>query len=90
MCAPMDVLNAQQQLFQARDLQQARYNTILAQLRLKAASGRLQEEDLAEVNRLLAKRNMSAPPVDGCESPILARRLKVFVSKHLASIDFPF
>jgi outer membrane protein len=52
----VDVLNAQQQLFQAqRDLQQARYNTILAQLRLKAASGRLKEEDLAEVNRLLAK-----------------------------------
>jgi outer membrane protein len=52
----VDVLNAQQQLFQAqRDLQQARYNTILAQLRLKSASGRLKEEDLAEVNRLLAK-----------------------------------
>jgi outer membrane protein len=52
----VDVLNAQQQLFQAqRDLQQARYNTILSQLRLKSASGRLKEEDLAEVNRLLAK-----------------------------------
>ena len=52
----VDVLNAQQQLFQAqRDLQQARYNTILSQLRLKSATGRLKEEDLAEVNRLLAK-----------------------------------
>jgi len=52
----VDVLNAQQQLFQARrDLQQARYNTILSQLRLKSAVGRLQEEDLAEVNRLLQK-----------------------------------
>lgn len=52
----VDVLNAQQQLFQARrDLQQARYNTILSQLRLKSAAGRLAEEDLAEVNRLLAK-----------------------------------
>jgi outer membrane protein len=52
----VDVLNAQQQLFQAqRDLQQARYNTILAQLRLKSAAGRLKEDDLAEVNRLLAK-----------------------------------
>jgi outer membrane protein len=52
----VDVLNAQQQLFQAqRDLQQARYNTILAQLRLKSASGRLKEDDLAEVNRLLVK-----------------------------------
>ncbi len=52
----VDVLNAQQQLFQAqRDLQQARYNTILSQLRLKSAAGRLKEEDLAEVNRLLAK-----------------------------------
>jgi outer membrane protein len=52
----VDILNAQQQLFQARrDLQQARYNTILSQLRLKSAVGRLQEEDLAEVNRLLKK-----------------------------------
>ena len=52
----VDVLNAQQQLFQARrDLLAARYNAILSQLRLKAASGGLQEEDLAEVNRLLEK-----------------------------------
>lgn len=52
----VDVLNAQQQLFQARrDLQQARYATILSQLRLKSATGRLVEDDLAEVNRLLAK-----------------------------------
>lgn len=51
----VDVLNAQQQLFQTRrDLQQARYNTVLAQLRLKAASGQLGEEDLAAVNRLLS------------------------------------
>jgi outer membrane protein len=52
----VDVLNAQQQLFQARrDLQQARYTAILSQLRLKAATGRLAEEDLAEVNRLLVR-----------------------------------
>ncbi|MFN7221911.1 MAG: TolC family outer membrane protein [Burkholderiales bacterium] len=52
----VDVLNSQQQLFQTRrDLQQARYNTILAQLRLKAAAGRLTEDDLAEINRLLAR-----------------------------------
>jgi outer membrane protein len=52
----VDVLNSQQLLFQTRrDLQQARYNTILSQLRLKAAAGRLTEDDLAEVNRLLQK-----------------------------------
>jgi outer membrane protein len=52
----VDVLNAQQQLFQAqRDLQQARYNTILSQLRLKSAAGRLKEDDLVEVNLMLAK-----------------------------------
>ena len=52
----VDILNAQQQLFQTRrDLQQARYNTILSQLKLKSATGRLQEDDLAEVNRLLQK-----------------------------------
>jgi outer membrane protein len=52
----VDVLNSQQQLFQTRrDLQQARYSTILAQLRLKSAAGRLTEDDLAEVNRLLQR-----------------------------------
>jgi len=52
----VDVLNAQQQLFQAqRDLQSARYNAVMSQLKLKSATGRLQEEDLAEVNRLLVK-----------------------------------
>ena len=52
----VDVLNAQQQLFQAqRDLQSARYSAVMSQLRLKFATGRLQEEDLAEVNRLLVK-----------------------------------
>ena len=52
----VDVLNAQQQLFQAqRDLQSARYSAVMSQLKLKSATGRLQEEDLAEVNRLLVK-----------------------------------
>jgi outer membrane protein len=52
----VDVLNSQQQLFQTRrDLQQARYSTILGQLRLKSAAGRLTEDDLAEVNRLLQR-----------------------------------
>jgi outer membrane protein len=52
----VDVLNSQQQLFQARrDLQQARYSAIISQLKLKSASGHLKEEDLAEVNRLLVK-----------------------------------
>jgi outer membrane protein len=48
------VLNAQQQLFATdRDLSLARYNTILNNLRLKAAAGTLREEDLEEVNRVL-------------------------------------
>ena len=50
----IDVLNAQQQLYSTeRDLALARYNTILNNLRLKAASGTLREEDLEEVNRVL-------------------------------------
>lgn len=55
----VDVLNAEQQLSIARrDLAQALYNTILSQLQLKAAVGRLSESDLAEVNRLF---NGNAP-----------------------------
>jgi outer membrane protein len=50
----VDVLNAQQQVFQTRrDLFSARYNVILNELRLKQASGVLSEADLAEVNKNL-------------------------------------
>ncbi len=50
----VDVLNAQGQLAAAqRDLAQAVYNTILNQLKLKAAVGKLAEADLDDVNRLL-------------------------------------
>jgi outer membrane protein len=47
----VDVLNAQQQLFQTRrDLAQAKYNYILSLLRLNDAAGSLTEADLALVN----------------------------------------
>jgi outer membrane protein len=50
----IDVLNAQRQLYQTRtDLARARYNTIVAGLRLKAAAGSLREEDLRPINALL-------------------------------------
>ena len=52
----VDVLNAQQTLFQARrDLQQARYNYLLSTLRLKAAAGMLTDADIEAVNRTLAR-----------------------------------
>jgi outer membrane protein len=50
----VDVLNAEQQLSSAqRDLASAVYGTIVNQLRLKAAVGKLAEADLADVNILL-------------------------------------
>ena len=50
----LDVLNAQQQLYSTRrDLYQAEYNYLISQLRLKAATGTLAEDDLAKVNRAL-------------------------------------
>ena len=53
----IDVLNAQQQVFQTRrDLAVARYNTITNSLRLKAAAGALRDEDVDEVNRALEPR----------------------------------
>jgi outer membrane protein len=53
----IDVLNAQRQLYQTRtDLARARYNTILAGLKLKAAAGSLREDDLQPVNALLQQR----------------------------------
>jgi outer membrane protein len=52
----VDVLNAEQQVYQTRrDLQQARYNYLLNTLRLKAAAGQLAEGDVEEVNRTLVR-----------------------------------
>jgi outer membrane protein len=52
----VDVLNAQQQLFQTRrDLSKARYDTLLASLRLKAATGALEEPDLQAIDALLVR-----------------------------------
>lgn len=50
----MDVLNAQSQLADARQkLAKARYDTIMAQVKLKSSVGALSEKDLAEINALL-------------------------------------
>jgi outer membrane protein len=50
----IDVLNAQQQLYSTkRDLALARYNTILSELRLKAAAGGLDEKDIEKVDEAL-------------------------------------
>ncbi len=50
----LDVLNAQQQVTQVqRDLALARYNTLLNNLRLKAAAGVLSEDDLRATNAYL-------------------------------------
>ncbi len=50
----VDVLNAQQQLFTTRrDLAAARYQTLIAGLQLKAAAGRLSEDDFKAIDALL-------------------------------------
>lgn len=50
----IDVLNAQQQVaVTRRDLAKANYDTLLAQLRLRAAAGTLGEADVVAVNALL-------------------------------------
>jgi outer membrane protein len=50
----VDVLNAQQQLFSAkRDLLQSRYNYLLSILKLKSATGLINEADLADINQRL-------------------------------------
>ena len=52
----VDVLNAQQQVFQTRrDLQAARYTFLINTLRLKAATGTLTEADVEAVNRTLGR-----------------------------------
>ena len=50
----IDVLNAQSQLADTeQQLAKARYDTLIAQLRLKAAAGALGEDDIEQINALL-------------------------------------
>jgi outer membrane protein len=52
----LDVLNAQTQVFQTqRDLSKARYDTVVAALRLRQSSGQLRPEHVNAFNELLAK-----------------------------------
>jgi outer membrane protein len=52
----LDVLNAQTQLFTTqRDLAKARYDVLVASLRLRQAAGQLKPEDLQTINQLLAR-----------------------------------
>ena len=61
----VDVLNAQQQLFTTRrDLSKARYDTIIAGLKLKASTGTLKEDDIEMINGLLSEPVvLVVPPV---------------------------
>jgi outer membrane protein, protease secretion system len=53
----IDILNAQQQFFEARlDLMQARYNYLLSYLRLRKAAGTVDIRDLQEVARYFVSR----------------------------------
>ena len=52
----IDVLNAQAQLYSTQaQLAQARYNVVIAGLRLRQASGRLTADDVTAVNQLLQR-----------------------------------
>jgi outer membrane protein len=52
----LDVLNAQTQLFQTRrDLARARYDVLVGNLRLRQAAGVVSGQDVAAVDRLLAR-----------------------------------
>src|SRR5690606_56533 len=62
----IDVLNAQQQLFSTRrDLARARYDALLNGLRLKSTTGALGEQDVAQVNALLAPPQPGTPEGTG-------------------------
>ncbi|MDR2032281.1 MAG: TolC family outer membrane protein [Azoarcus sp.] len=59
----IDVLNAQSQLADTvQRLSRARYDTVLARLRLKAAVGNLGEDDVRALGALLETRPEQAPP----------------------------
>ena len=53
----VDVLNAQQQYYEARfNLQKARYEYLMAALQLAGASGDLTEDHLAAINKVLVEK----------------------------------
>jgi outer membrane protein len=57
-----DVLNAEQQLYSTmQDLDKARYDTLYAGLKLKAATGQLTPADLSGINSLLDDSTQMAP-----------------------------
>lgn len=59
----IDVLNAQQQFYTAqRDLLQARYNYLLSVLRLKSATGLINESDLSDVSQRLSDNTVAPVP----------------------------
>jgi outer membrane protein len=59
----VDVLNAQQQFYTAqRDLLQARYNYLLSVIQLKAATGLIDESDLADVSQRLSASSVAPVP----------------------------
>jgi outer membrane protein len=79
----VDVLNAQQQLFTTRrDLSKARYDTIIAGLKLKASAGSLKEEDIEMINALLSEpvvapepapaARTTSPPAAAVKPPVAA------------------
>jgi len=72
-----DVLNAEQQLYSSmQDLDKARYDTLFAGLKLKAATGELSSADLDAVNALLggAPDLPVEPGPGGAPNPALAPR----------------
>lgn len=58
-----DVLDAEQQLYGSRrDLAQARYDALLAGLKLKAAAGELTEQDIGQINGMLVGQRKARSP----------------------------
>jgi outer membrane protein len=54
----LDVLNAEQQLFQSkRELVKAKFDALIAGLKLRAAAGNLSGDDVEKLNALLALEN---------------------------------
>jgi len=66
----IDVLNAETQYYETfRQLARARYDTAIAQLRLKSAAGTLSEDDLKTINALLDPAAAGRPIVVPATNP---------------------
>jgi protease secretion system outer membrane protein len=84
----IDILNAQQQRMNVRrDLAQARYQYIMARIRLQGLVGALNEDELAAVNRWLDKTGQETAQVPEPSATVAASSVDAAIETKAAEVE---